>query len=170
MSHALTSRSGSGLADRLPPEGWAYEYLALETPRRGRDVFRPVVPVRLSAEQPSAFAGLVDSGSEHTLAARWLADDLGIDLAASSDRLMLGIGGRSVEAVFAEVELRLYRDHSSDDFVRWRGDVGFLTPWDAEFFVILGQSGFYDQFTVTMNRRVLTVLVQDVEAPFLPTI
>ena len=120
------------------------------------DVFRPVVPVPLSDGQPSTLGALVDSGSEHTLAAGWLAEDLGVDLDQSHDRLLLGIGGRSVEAVFADVELRLYRDHASDEYVAWRTEVGFLMPWDAEFFVILGQIGFYDQFTVTMNRRVLT--------------
>ena len=131
-------------------------------------MFRPVVPVRLSPIQPSTLAALVDSGSEHILAARWLADDLGIDLARSNDRLLLGVGGRTVEAVFADIEVRLYRDHSSDDFVSWYSEVGFLEPWDAEFFVILGQTGFYDQFTVTMNRRVLTVIVQDVETQLGP--
>jgi hypothetical protein len=45
----------------------------------------------------------------------------------------------------------------------WRTDVGFLEPWDAEFYLILGQIGFYDQFTITMNRRLLTVKVSDVE-------
>lgn len=81
------------------------------------------------------------------------------------DRLLLGVGRRTVEAVFTEVELRLQRDHGSDDFVSWRTEVGFLAPWDAEFFVILGQTGFYDQFTITMNRRVLTLVVQEVETP-----
>ncbi len=158
------NHSGSGLAEqRLPAEGWAFEYLALEAPRRGRDVFRPVVPVRLSDGQPSTLGALVDSGSEHTLAAGWLAEDLGLDLDQSRDRLLLGIRGRSVKAVFADVELRLYRDHGSDEYVAWWTEVGFVTPWDAEFFVILGQIGFYDQFTVTMNRRVLTVLIQDVQ-------
>ena len=107
---------------------------------------------------------LVDSGSEHNLAAHWLADDLGIDLDQSDDRLLLGVGGRAVEAIFAEVDVRLYREHDGNDFVSWRSEVGFLKPWDPEFYVILGQVGFYDQFTVTMNRRVLTVVVQGVEA------
>lgn len=149
---------------RLPPGGWAYAYASLEAPRRGRDVFRPVVPVRLAIDQPSVLLALVDSGSEHNLAPRWLADDLGIDLDHRSDGLLLGIGGRSVEAVFAEVDLHLYREHHGDEYVRWRADVGFLQAWDAEFYLILGQTGFYDQFTITMNRRLLTVLVQDVEA------
>lgn len=158
------NRFESGLAEsQLPAEGWTYEYAAIEAPRRGRDVFRPVVPVRLAHDQPSTIAALVDSGSEHTLAAHWLADDLGINLSKSQDRLRLGIGGRSVEATFVQVDLLLYRDHGSDEHVTWRTDVGFLEPWDAEFYLILGQIGFYDQFTVTMNRRLLTVKVSDVE-------
>jgi Aspartyl protease len=158
------NRCGSGLAEaQLPAGGWTYEYAAIEAPRRGRDVFRPVVPVRLAHDQPSTIAALVDSGSEHTLAAHWLADDLGIDLSTSQDRLRLGIGGRSVEATFVQVDLLLYRDHGSDEHVTWRTDVGFLEPWDAEFYLILGQIGFYDQFTITMNRRLLTVKVSDVE-------
>ena len=115
-------------------------------------------------DQPSTLLALVDSGSEHNLALRWLADELGLDLESSADRLVLGIGGRSVEAVFAEVDLHLYREHDGDDYVRWRADVGFLQPWDAEFYLILGQTGFYDAFTITMNRRLLTVLVHDSES------
>ena len=104
------------------------------------------------------------SGSEHTLAPRWLADEFGIDLDKPTDRLLLGVGGRAVEAVFAEVDLHLYRDHDAGDYVQWRTEVGFLHPWDAEFYLILGQIGFYDEYTVTMNRRFLTVRVQPVEA------
>ena len=123
------------------------------------------MPIRLATDQPSALLALVDSGSEHTLAVRWLADDLGIDLDHSTDRLPLGIGGRSVEAVFAQVDLHLYREHHGDEYVLWRADVGFVQPWDAEFYLILGQTGFYDEFTVAMNRRLLTVLVQDIASP-----
>jgi hypothetical protein len=80
---------------------------------------------------------------------------MGLDLSASTSRLKLGIGGRSAEAIFAPVQIRLYRDHSDEEFVRWTADIGFLTPWDAEFYVILGQVGFFDEFTVSMSRRLL---------------
>jgi hypothetical protein len=64
------NRCESGLAEaQLLPDGWTYVYAAIEAPRRGRDVFRPVVPVRLAHDQPSTIAALVDSGSEQTLAA-----------------------------------------------------------------------------------------------------
>ena len=64
--------------------------------------------MRLAHDRPSTIASLVDSGSEHTLTAHWLADDLGIDLSTSQDRLRLGIGGRSVEATFVQVDLFVY--------------------------------------------------------------
>ncbi len=98
--------------------------------------------MRLSPEQPSALFALVDSGSEPTLAPRWLADGMGIALDESTDRLLLGVGGLAVEAIFAEVGLHLYRDHDADDYVQSRAQVGFLERWDAEFYLILGQVGF----------------------------
>ncbi len=126
----------------LPPADWDYAYAAIEPPRRGREVFRPILPVRLSPEQPSALFALVDSGSEPTLAPRWLADGMGIALDESTDRLLLGVGGLAVEAIFAAVGLHLYRDHDADDYVQSRAQVGFLERWDAEFYLILGQVGF----------------------------
>jgi len=148
----------------LPHAGWNFEYLQIEPNRRGRPIFRPVVPVRLKASQLSPVLALVDSGSEHCLASSWLAHEIGIDLSQSSDVLELGIGGRTVTAAFEEVELQLHRDEDSDEFVTWRADVGFVKPWDAQFFVILGQTGFFDEFAVTMSRRLLTVIIEDPEA------
>ena len=159
------SRCGSGLAEvELSAAGWAYDYTSVEAPRRGQAVLRPVVPVNFSRSTDETIVALVDSGSEHTLAAHWWADELGIDLSASNDRMQLGIGGRSVEATFVHVELRLHRGHNDDDFISWYTDVGFLEPWDAQFYLILGQVGFFDHFTVTMNRRLLTVKVTDVQS------
>ena len=90
-------------------------------------------------------------------------DDFAID-DRDVDRLTLGIGGRVVEALFAPVTIRLYRDHSGGEFVEWRTDVGFIEPWDAEFFVILGQIGFFDQCTVAMSRTSLTVHIEPQDA------
>jgi hypothetical protein len=88
---------------------------------------------------------------------------IGLPMISGSTFRHRTIGGRSVEAIFVQVDLLLYREHRSDEHVMWRTDVGFLEPWDAEFYLILGQIGFYDQFTITMNRRLLTVKVSDVE-------
>lgn len=139
----------------LPEGGWTFDYAIYERPRLGRDVLRPVVPVSLGPRFRRGIVGLVDSGSEHTLASSQLADDIGLDLSRSSRKLQLGIGGRSAEAVFEFVEVRLYRDHSDEEFVSWTTEIGFLEPWDAEFYVMLGQVGFFDEFTVSMSRRLL---------------
>jgi hypothetical protein len=148
----------------LPEAGWDFEYLQLEPDRRGRPIFRPVVPVRLERSRLSPVLALVDSGSEHCLAPSWLADEVGIDLSRSTDVLELGMGGRGVRAVFEPVELQLHRDEQSGDYITWRADVGFVEPWDAQFFFILGQTGFFDEFAVTMSRRLLTVLIEHPES------
>lgn len=148
----------------LPDAGFTFDYAVYERPRLGRDVFRPAVPVSLGPKFRRGIVGLVDSGSEHTLASRELPDDTGLDLSEATKTLRLGIGGQSAEAVFETVEIRLYRDHHEDEFVSWFTEVGFLAPWNAEFFVILGQIGFFDEFTVSMNRRLLVVHIDEPEA------
>lgn len=160
--HDPTSRCALDLAD-LPPQGWDFEYLQLEPDRRGLPIFRPVVPVRIAASNLSPIFALVDSGCEHCLAASWLAHELGIDLRDATDTLELGIGGRTVTARFVEVEIQLHQDETSNEFVTWRAEVGFIEPWDAQFYIILGQTGFFDTFAVTMSRRLLTVVIEDPE-------
>lgn len=41
-----------------------------------------------------------------------MADHPGIDLSASTDKVLIGIGGKVAEVTFAEVELRV---HAPDD-------------------------------------------------------
>ena len=90
--------------------------------------------------------------------------DLGIEH-DSIDRLTLGIGGRVVQAQFAVVTLRLHQDHAAGgEFVEWTTEVGFIEPWDAEFYVILGQVGFFDSFSVSMSRTALAVHVERPDA------
>ena len=69
-----------------------------------------------------------------------------------------------MEATFVPVTLLLLRDQDGGDFVEWQTEVGFIEPWDAEFFVILGQIGFFDQFTVSMSRRSLKVHIEPEDA------
>ena len=112
----------------LPERAWTFDYAVFERPRLGRDVYRPAVPVSLGPKFRRGIVGLVDSGSEHTLAINALAEDMGIDLSQSAMRLKLGIGGRSAEAAFVNVEIRLYKHHNENDFVSWFTDVGSSRP------------------------------------------
>ncbi|MGH2651975.1 MAG: hypothetical protein ACRDHK_12290, partial [Actinomycetota bacterium] len=132
------------------PFPWLYPYVAERLQRRGREVLRPVIPISL----PGAFPGmepsfgLIDTGAENVFAATWLAELAGIHLTGSNDRLTIGIGGQVAEVTFVEVELRLHAARRTDEFVAWRGDVGFVPDWRAPFPLVLGQTGFLDRFTV----------------------
>ena len=119
------------------------------------------VPGRLETMEPSW--ALVDSGSENVFAADWLADLAGVDLSTSLDRTLVGIGGQVVEVAYAEVELRLHAP-DGDDLVSWRADVGFVPQWRAPFPVVVGQSGFLDQFTVTFHRGAAMLAIEPWEA------
>ena len=54
-------------------------------------MFRPAVPVSLGPKFRRGIVGLVDSGSEHTLASKELADDMGLDLSEATARLAVHI-------------------------------------------------------------------------------
>lgn len=151
--------------DELPPFPWLYSYQE-DGPRLGSIVHRPVVPVALvGADVSSTVYALVDSGCSHVLAAPWLADAAGIDPKASGRTILLGIGGTSVTVEFADARLRLMApsDAGDDVFVEWQAEVGFLHQWRPTWPMLVGQVGFFDQFTVTMSRFALQTAVEPTE-------
>lgn len=103
------------------------------------------------------------------LAAEWLADFAGVDLSQNTDTALIGIGGHSAEVRFVDVELRLYAPEMGDEIISWRCDVGFVPDWQAPFALVLGQTGFLDQFTVTFHRGAATLVVEEWDA-FDPTV
>jgi hypothetical protein len=143
------------------PFPWLYPYQE-DGPRLGTVVLRPVVPVTFVGEDiaPTSLA-LVDSGSEHVLAAPWLANAVGIDAARSHRQLDLGIGGQTVSVWFSDLTLRLHPPGGGDDdFVEWRAEVGFVHTWRPTWPILLGQVGFFDMFTVTTSRLAQQVAVE----------
>ncbi len=145
---------------------WLYPYTAERHPWRNHEVLRPVVPVSLvGADLVTApRIGLVDTGAENVLAAEWLADLAGVDIAASADVALIGIGGQTAEVRFTEVETRLYGPDVGEEYVSWRCDVGFVPGWKAPFALVLGQSGFLNRFTVTFHRGAATLAIEEWEA------
>jgi hypothetical protein len=150
----------------LPPFPWLYAYQE-DGPRLGTIVHRPVVPAALiGTDVSSTVYALVDSGCSHILAAPWLADAAGIDPKASGRTLHLGIGGTSVMVEFADASLRLMAPGEAGDdvFVEWQAEVGFLQQWRPTWPMLVGQVGFFDQFTVTMSRFALQTAVEPAAA------
>jgi len=146
----------------VPDFPWIYRYQE-DGPRLGSVVQRPVVPVTLVGADtaPTVFA-LVDSGSEHVLAAPWLATATQVDLEAAHRTLELGIGGDTVATRFADLTLRLHPPGAGDgDFIEWQTEVGFVSHWRPTWPVLVGQVGFLDHVTVTMSRQAQHVAVED---------
>lgn len=49
--------------------------------------------------------------------------------------------------------------------MEWQAEVGFFSEWtSAPWQVLLGQVGFFDQFTVTFSRGALQLAIERAEA------
>lgn len=147
----------------LPPEPWVFDFQTDPTPRLGRTVYRPVVTLELAGPRgsTSVFA-LIDSGSEHTLAAPWVRDAIGAEPEVDRE-IVLGMGGDTMSVQFApHVRLRLPPPPNRQDAdpIEWNAEVGFPGHWRPPWPAILGQVGFYDEFTVTMQRSVQALAIQ----------
>jgi hypothetical protein len=129
---------------------------------------RPTVPVRLShldRSTPTLLA-LVDSGSERTLAAPGLARVLNVDLSEAVQGV-IGIGGGPRKAAFTSVHVELLErpfDSAAQVVAEWDVRVGFLTSWEPAWSVVMGQRGFFDQFTVTMHRSAHCLVIETWDA------
>ena len=141
------------MADAL----WRYDYLDLAE-LSGVSIPRPIVPISLrvpfGADSGVVAPGLVDSGSEYTLADWRLADDAGLDPTAPDDEVVrLRIGGSTVAVHLCQIELTLHHaagPEAVDEERRWYGDVGFVGEWPAPgFSLVLGRRGLFDQWSVT---------------------
>jgi hypothetical protein len=106
---------------------------------------------------------LVDSGAERVLAAPGVARQIGVT-PDGDHSTPLKIGGETRLVQPADVTLRLAPEPGMPG-VEWQAEVGFFSEWtSAPWQVILGQVGFFDQFTVTFGRQALQLAIEEVEA------
>jgi len=151
------------------PFPWVFPYVQeprpKDSPFRDRPLMRPAVPIGIVGPSgPVGVAALVDSGADHVLAAPWVAQAAGCDLSALADiEIRIGGGVRAVR--FTTVELVLGPpDGADDDLIVWEADVGFFDAWEPAWPAVLGQTGFFDRFTVTMSRQAMLLSVEDWDA------
>lgn len=152
-----------------PP--WVFPYVA--EPGR-EDVYqppalRPAVAISLAtverAEETPKFLALVDSGSERTLAGPGLGRVATMQRGRSAE-MQIKLGGAPRTVRFGVVTLRLYRNVWSVDEApldEWNAEVGFIVQWEPPWAVLLGQRGFFDRFTVTMNRFTQALALEPLE-------
>jgi hypothetical protein len=150
-----------------PPLPWLYPYQ--EDPsslRLGEPLYRPFVPVVLANGDRATLqlTGLIDTGADSVLASDYLADQLGVDLDDHEGETTLGVGGHVVAVRYKTISLRLYPKGEDDSYIEWRASVGFIPNWHSYGFVLLGNVGFLDQFTVTASRFAQAVAIEDCNA------
>lgn len=156
-----------------PQFPWVYPYTedvaGTKTRYKGeseRSVLRPTIIATASAAETleQKVEALIDSGSEHTLCAPWIARALGLDLGDAFRELPLGIGGNTLTARFLDVSLRIYAPQpNGNEFFEWQTEVGFVDEWRPPWQILLGQVGFLDRFTVTMHRGAQAFAVHEYE-------
>lgn len=106
---------------------------------------RPIVDVVVEGLEIAPQACLLDSGATAVRFGAHVAELCGVDLSeAPTERI--AVGGALVTGRMAEVGLRVADE---GDFHAWSAPVWFCEPWTPAF-GLLGLTGFFDQFEVTI--------------------
>jgi hypothetical protein len=106
---------------------------------------RPIVDVVVEGLDIAPQACLLDSGATAVRFGVHVADICGVDLVGAPSAT-LAVGGGAVEARMAEVDLSVSDGSTA---YAWRAPVWFCEPWMPAF-GLLGLTGFFDQFEVTI--------------------
>jgi hypothetical protein len=106
---------------------------------------RPIIDVVVEGLDIAPQACLLDSGATAVRFGAFVAEVCGVDLGDAPTK-QLAVGGALVTARMAEVSLRVADEHDSHE---WTAPVWFCDPW-APGFGLLGLTGFFDQFSVTI--------------------
>jgi hypothetical protein len=149
-----------------PPFPWIYPYHEdpAGTKLFDREVLRPMVTVSVAGMRNSVL-GLVDSGSERTIIAPWIGRELGLYPDSDAPSIPLGMGGEILPTAIYQASLRLHApDPHGDDYLEWETEIGVPTKWRAPVWnAILGGIGFFNRYTVTMQRDVQAMVVESFE-------
>ena len=122
-----------------------FSFRELPDPATDKVRARPIVDVVVEGLDIAPQACLLDSGATAVRFGAHVAEICGVDL-SEAPRTQLAVGGAIVSALMAEVNL-VVGDKSES--YSWTAPVWFCEPW-APSFGLLGLTGFFDQFEVTI--------------------
>ena len=140
----------------MPSFPWVFPYTEDVVSRTSavtnRTILRPAMKVTMVAREEQASSPWWTRGLSPRFSGMGLARV--IDADPDPDReMVLGVGGAWRKARFTEITLRLDAPEASrNEHLEWEATVGFFTQWEPPWGLLLGQVGFFDHFTVTMNR------------------
>ncbi len=122
-----------------------FSFREIPDPGQGMVRPRPIVDVVVEGLEIAPQACLLDSGATAIRFGAYVADLCGLDVSAAPEK-QVAVGGALVSARMAEVNL-LVADQN--DAYSWTAPVWFCHPWTPAF-GLLGLTGFFDQFEVTI--------------------
>jgi predicted aspartyl protease len=125
-------------------------------------VLRPEIPLTVFGPGgKGTYTALVDTGSDHTILPKSIADVLQIPIRAASGTPATAFGGHRVQLFVGEVTFELTEE---TEVLRWSAQAYFFDfAEDEDECVILGHSGFLDYFTATFDGKqgILTLIAND---------
>ena len=119
--------------------------------RFGPDIFRPVIPVEIKAlDKHLKYEALIDSGADECIFDAQLAEILGIDVQKGAKRMVGGITGK---------EQPYYSHQITISIGGWEYETkaGFMPHMPGFGYGVLGQRGFFENFTVKFNYSKLEI-------------
>ncbi len=142
---------------------WSYGHQDLgESPLPdGSRVLRPCVLIAAPGSA-NRYLGVVDSGSPLTVADPVFLRACGVDpdTATPVMRVPLHLGGRSGDVSLFRVPIVLVPPSAEESPVGWTALIGARDGgWRLPFGVLLGQRGWFDRFTTTIDATHTTVTV-----------
>lgn len=106
---------------------------------------RPIIDVVVEGLELAPQACLLDTGATAVRMGSHVAELVGLDL-TGTPQTRIAVGGALITARSADVTLEVSDGRSSH---RWGAPVWFCEPWQPAF-GLLGLTGFFDQFEVTV--------------------
>ena len=112
----------------------------------GKPLYLPLLTIVVRhQEKKRKLLALVDSGADACLFPRDVAEILGIDVEAGRRANLTGIGGNRIPFFFHEIEILFDRYQVRTQAGFAKGSIGATG--------LLGQEGFFDQFTISFNLQ-----------------
>lgn len=141
----------------MPSFSFAYSDIPLPATDpfpNGNVACRPLVRTRLVAPtnaQRFSCVAVVDSGADHCVFPLAFASALGLDPLAMKMQMTGGVGNQANATYFAPLKIEL--PLGSGTSLTFEALAGFTAGLDAIGMGLLGQTGFFEAFTVTFSHR-----------------
>ncbi len=124
----------------------SFKYKTVKRPD-GSEIKTPSIPITLFGSEVIDTLGLIDSGADISAISKDMAETLCLDMNAKITSAF-GIGGK-VDSIETTMTIEIRKGHEQYRFV-----IPVKVILDHfEFPLLLGRSGFFDQFKITFSQK-----------------